>query len=512
MATRSVMVIRPVEPKPAKRAHLAPHRRPSGERARGARLAGALVIGATCASVAWAGDAGTARASDVADRAAVNDEVNRSDLRGAGLEGTAPPPPPWQPPGVSRFGAVQRPDTRGWARVCSLRHPACVHAPRSVTPARTLETLAAVETAWDATTLGLALPPPDPDPATGAYDVYLVPGFPLEADTAEGARTSFGGFDRTSAFSVLAAELRGCALALRAAEQMARAIALRVAPGTDPPTARAQASYVARLVVPCAFGDPDGIELTQAAPERALVDPFPELPERLAHRAQRGGSLFWWWLDATFGAEPGALVRGAWALAPTKSEAGASAWSGTPDAFDVLRTSFKGALRTGSTFDDLLLAFAVGRAFAGARDDGFHFVEAASLGTPASVDVHWSVPFPDKPRRLAGPSTAPTGATYVAVRTATAPPGARLRVELEWEEHAKMRWSALKLGSDGRVLAQVLIGAQERAVEAQATIAELDGVATVLLVGAAAGEPREPFDPHAGRWEPHAFLVTLAPE
>jgi hypothetical protein len=119
--------------------------------------------------------------------------------------------------------------------------------------------------------------------------------------------------------------------------------------------------------------------------------------------------------------------------------------------------------------------------------------------------------WPDKPRRFAGNAVGPTGAAYVLVKTGNAP-GARLRVELAWEQHANMRWAAVKVDADGREIAHVAIPSQDRATEAQMTIVDLDRAASVLLVGTNVGDPLYPFDPDDEVWEPHGWTLTVASE
>src|ERR1700723_836414 len=59
-------------------------------------------------------------------------------------------------------------------RVCSLRHPICVHgSDASVPPDALLALVAAAERAWDVESGPLELPAPDPDLVTGAYDLYV---------------------------------------------------------------------------------------------------------------------------------------------------------------------------------------------------------------------------------------------------------------------------------------------------------------------------------------------------
>lgn len=395
------------------------------------------------------------------------------------------------------------PDTASTLRACSLSRPVCVHAePRDAGAGAVLAALASAERAWDALTGPLALPPPDPDPETRAWDVYLTsagsPGtFASEHDAARSA------FDRASAFTVVDARIarHGCELDATIARELARAIAFRVTPEIDEGTALAQTSSLARLVVPCAAGRLDDVEVYQDHAERSPADTWrdadPDVgagstagalarPSDAGERYARGASLLWTWLDENYAADPGGLVRATWALSPSR------AGETEPDAFDVLRTSLK-------TLDDVFLAFAVDRA-----------LDPAWPSPPRA----WDVPWPTSPRTLSsGRPLEPGGAAYLVVRRAGAARGARLRVEVTWEQHAAMRWSAIKLDAAGRPKARLdLHVPHEKSTDVQATIAELDDVDAVLLVATNAGDPTSPFDPDDVVWEPHAFLVTIASE
>jgi hypothetical protein len=206
-------------------------------------------------------------------------------------------------------------------------------------------------------------------------------------------------------------------------------------------------------------------------------------------------------------------VTATWALAPTMTDVPAHRWHDEPDAFDVLRVSFKNALSTGSTVNDLLLDSAVARAFLGAADDGLHQPETRTLGDAARLVVDWELPWPTRPKRVAPRAPVyPTGASYLVIQRAGARADARLRVEIAWEEHALFRWALVKLDAAGRELGRVVIPTRERATEAQMTLVELEGVDRVLLVGVNVGDPSYRFDPDDEAWEPHGWLVTLAEE
>jgi hypothetical protein len=123
-------------------------------------------------------------------------------------------------------------------------------------------------------------------------------------------------------------------------------------------------------------------------------------------------------------------------------------------------------------------------------------------------------------RRLAGEAaearaartTFPSGASYILVRRAGARPEARLRVEIDWEEHALFKWALVKIDASGRELGRVPIATKERATEAQITLADLGAADRILLVGVNVGDPAYQFDPDDAVWEPHGWLVTIAEE
>src|SRR6185312_5481535 len=135
------------------------------------------------------------------------------------------------------------------------------------------------------------------------------------------------------------------------------------------------------------------VDVFQAHPDRAIVDPSDA-------RFDRGAQLFFWWLDASYGAQPGSMVRAMWSLSPTRTPLGAARWDDEPDGCDVLKMSFKDALTSGSTIEDLLAEFGASRALLGQRDDGTELVEARPFGDEIVTPSDWVVDWPSKPPRV----------------------------------------------------------------------------------------------------------------
>jgi len=378
-------------------------------------------------------------------------------------------------------------ETARWARACSQHHPLCVHAAPATADAITLAALDAADRAWDALTGVLGLPPPDA-PVAGPWPVYLVDGVEGAGTARLAGRDPLARFDRGSSFALVdRGTSPGCPLDLALARAVARGSLWRAAPATDPGSARAESEMLARLAVACAPDDDDAAAF-QSEPERTVVDPT-------SPAFDRGASMLFEWLDATYGTQPGALVLGLWALAPTRTPAAAWRWSGRPTGFDVLRASLAGALWTGSTFDDVLAAFSAARATA----------------TPPARPA-WHVPWPDHPRRFLSPvPPAPTGASYVLVDMAGRPAGAALHAEAQWEDYGRMRWTAVKL-AHGRAAAVLPVTSPDLATHASMTVDLLDGIDAVMIVGTNVGSTEHPFDPDQGVWEPHGWLLTIEGE
>lgn len=404
----------------------------------------------------------------------------------AGLTTAGPTPGPTPGPAIEFF--FPPPDAAPEPAACSYRRPICVHAPAGSLPSRALDVLSASERAWDILTGALALPPPDLD-LDGAWNVYVTRDVAAGGDALPTGRDPVAHYDRVTTFGRIdRAVAPGCALDIAAARALARASLWRQAPATDEGSARAQTEALVRLAVSCGADERDRLEF-QRHPERTIAD-------AVSASFDRGASLFFEWLDARFARQPGSLVCGLWALAPTSTPPGASHWTRSPNGYDVLRVSLKGALFEGSNLDDLFVRFAVERA-----------------RTAPEARVAWHVAWPAKARRLASPEpVSPTGASYVLVDHAGAPAGAKLRVEAQWEDYGRMRWVVIKLDAAGKPIAELPITSLDRGTQASLTVESIDTVDRLLVVGVNVGSTEHAFDPDQGEWEAHGWLLTLSSE
>jgi hypothetical protein len=430
-------------------------------------------------------------------------------------------------PGVAPGPMVtytERPALSPDLKACSARVPVCVHTASSRDATAAMTTLAAFERMWPTMTQALDLPSPDLDPSTLAYDVFLDDNIPTLSSTHLEARDVRSRVDRGRAFSRIDRRFKApsCVLDRSAAEAIARASLYRVAPSTEEGVAKAQAAYLALLAVPCALAFDETISIFQSRTERTFADGragddhaspgVPPSANPYAAQFARGASAFWARLDWAYGRKPGVIVPAAWALHPTMTPVPAHHWVNEPDTFDVLRMTFKGALSTNSTVHDLWLDFGIARAFCGSADDGFHLPELRTLEDTARITPDWDVPWPEKPRRLAGRHPVhPLGAAYLIVHSPKSNKH-RLRAEMEWEEHALFRWAFVKLDERGKELGRVVIPTTERATQAAMTLVDLENVDRIMLVGVNVGDPAYAFDPDDEVWEPHGFLVTIAEE
>lgn len=397
-----------------------------------------------------------------------------------------------------------RPDATGWPSACSFRKPLCVHASSA---APVMEALADAERAWDQATLSLGLPAPLAAQDTAAFDLYLDARTGPSEETLLYERDPRAGLDRASTFARVDVRLHGCSLEAAITRRVLAAIAYRVSPAIDPATLDGSTAALARLMTPCAItSDTSGIGSAQRQPESAIVDSTNPL-------GTRGASLFFGWLDDAFAPTPGSTIVATWALSPTHTPRGAARWEGKPDAFDVLRETFKGALFERSTLEDLLVDFGVARAFVGSAADETHFLESRGFGDAGKAAIAWDIPWPPQPRRLVSPTgVQPTGSSFLLVHRDGAPSGSRLRIEADWEQLMKLRWVAVKLDARGKELARIPLTSPGKATHAAIDLGELDATASVLLVATNVSEWTKPFDPNEAPWEPHGWMVTLASE
>ncbi len=375
---------------------------------------------------------------------------------------------------------------------CSFRHPVCVSVTEHTKGSAPLEVLASADRMWDLAVGALDLPAPDADDATGAYDIYLAPNVEGGTRTYPARRDPIARFDRSSAFTLLDASLRGAALDHAVARSIFHAIAFRLSPGTDRTTMESEAVSLADLAVPAAHVHDIYFE---TRPDLAISDPLPDAPV-LAWPFADGASFFYSWLDQTYANQPGSFVRAIWALTPTQSPVSSPSFGTEPDVFDVLRMTFR-PTNGGLDFGQFMLDFAIARA-TDPNENARH---------------EWDIDWPASPRALAPAfPIAPTGSSYVLVRRRGAGPGSKLRVEATWEEHASLRWVAIKLDANGVETARIPISGQTKQTQTQITIDDLDKTAAVLLIAVNLGDDAAPFEPETPVQEPHGWLLRLSAE
>src|SRR5262249_8177300 len=131
---------------------------------------------------------------------------------------------------------------------------------------------------------------------------------------------------------------------------------------------------------------------------------------------------------------------------------------------------------------DMLLDFAIARAFIGTRDDERHVLGDPWSGSFGRVRFEWAIRFDSLPRRLAPRAPIdPTGSSYVWIDLKGAPPGARLVLRAEWEPPTAFRWAVLRIDANGREVSRVAVTAEQRSTSAERNIDALDGLSGLLV-------------------------------
>lgn len=414
----------------------------------------------------------------------------------------------------------RRPSTSLEARSCSARAPVCVHtSAQGAGGVRVAQLLAAAEDAlFGLRALGLPWPASDgalgggPEldlyerhEGDGALDGALDDPTALaevRVDAREPAR-----WDRASAH-VLLARLDGSTCVARSviARAVGQASLLGLDAGAEPGLLTAASSQLATLVAPCAAAERAGMDAFQARPERALFPPSAAITADV-----HGAHLFGSYLDEAVGAGgPASMLWSLAAIATQRSATDSLAYATEPDAFDALRSSLR---YRKSNLDDLLLDFAIARAFVGSRDDGRHLAGASRFGDEGRVAFEWSVPVATLPRRLlpARP-IEPSGMSYVWLDLGGAPKETAVSLSVEWERPAHFRWAAVKIDADGAEVGRVDVASVYGRFHADKTLVDLGGLAGLLLVGVYTGSAlrEHPLDPD-DESEPHAYALTLYP-
>lgn len=353
----------------------------------------------------------------------------------------------------------------------------------------------------------LPLPKAAPlDPAAGAFDeVYtsLIDVYPGAGVTIIDPETEPRAFDEAAVFTLLPEPATiGCDLDFEVARRAAEAILLGLDGAAERGMLAASASYLASMVAPCAAVETPAIDAFQAEPHRAITTPRPGP----AH----GAMLFPMALEEDAGsAEPGRLITSLFSIASQRSSGALPAYQNEPDTFDALRSSMR--FRRGS-LDDLLLAFAVDRAFVGDRSDGLHLPATDLYGKSGRVFFEWSVPFASLPRRLApARPLEPTGATYLWLDLSGAPNDTEITFVADWELPAVLRWSLVKVDPTGAEAGRIDIAGIFGTSHVERTVVLREQLAGLMVVGTFTGslDRSLPFDPDEGPFMPHSYEVTL---
>ena len=284
---------------------------------------------------------------------------------------------------------------------------------------------------------------------------------------------------------------------------LAGAIQLGLDAAEAPFVRQAIASHVWHsLGAPSAL-DLNAVDAIQANPQLGLAarDVSPVGP---------GAALLFDYLDARFGAGAEGLLGPALVqLSRGATTPGAVRWNNEPDVFDVLRAALTSA---GVRFDDVMLDFAVERAFLGARDDGRHRPELAWLGDAGRVRFDWVLPASSLPRRVAPRRPLePFGAAYSWLVLDRVTLGKALAFRVEWEPPAAFRWALLTRAEDWSVLRRFDLPYVQNQSMSERSIVNYDGAKFVLIVGTNLGgvDLAHPFDPDHEPFEPHGFTLYV---
>lgn len=388
---------------------------------------------------------------------------------------------------------------------CSFEESVCVHAPAGSPPWAVALTLRRAEDVlrvhrW----LGFPTPLPDGDRGgSSAFDIYLAK--PSEAPlTAIDLDSIAGPFDRASAFAVVPtpAPRESCVDRANIARAFAHAGLMRLDAGAEPGVVAMASSYAASFTARCDLLEIAAVDRAQREPERAITSLLPGVTS--------ASPLFPWYLDAAYGTgKPAAVVLGLIAVAAQRTPPDALTWRNEPDVFDALRASLKAR---GGALGDLLLDFAVARAFVGSRSDEAHMDDAARFGDLGRVRFEWTIPWDSLPRRLAPlRPIEPTGSTYIWLDVKDAPLGSELTFVADWELPAVFRWALVKIDPTGAEAGRVNVAGIYGASHAERTVKDLTGLAGVVVVGVNAGsmDRSRPFDPDDEPFAPHGYTVTL---
>jgi len=409
--------------------------------------------------------------------------------------------------GRSVFPARARPSaSEAPRRVCSFSAPVCIHADTLAPDAALLRALASAERFFRAA-YALGWPLPLEDGSFGGdrrYDIYLLAESP-PLTTPDEIATGFSG-DRAAAFSVLSPPTKeaGCAFDDLLARSIGQAIVLGLDAGAESAALAMVSSHLASIVTDCGIVDDAAVDLYQRMPERSLLSFGPDEPA--------GTFLFSRFLDDNFGTGlPGGVFLGLLAVSGQRTAPSSLEFANEPDVFDALRANVRAREKS---LDDVLLDYAVDRAFVGDRSDGGHLSDVDRFGAFGRVRFEWVVPWASLPRRLAPMRPIePTGSSYLWLDTRGAPENADFRFAADWELGVLFRFALVKVDASGLEMNRVVVAGVNGETHAERTLVGLRGVAGLLVVALNAGsiDRSHPIDPDEPPELARLYTVTLAP-
>jgi len=432
---------------------------------------------------------------------------------------SAPPPVPAPvvapaPDGPSVIPLLERPSAHlAPVAACSFVAPVCVHAAPSVPEGSILRVLASAEHAYRAL-IALGLPLPLSDYNLGGdsrYDIYLVDEKVGPITVADSIATG-GAWDVSSAFSVLPPPdaSDGCEVDATLVRLLVHASALRLDAGVEPSAVAMAGGVVASAIVDCDEVELPAIDDFQRAPERSLFygtyGTYGTLPNE-----PTGAWLFARYLDDTYGstAVPGSVLFGLLAVAGQRTPPSALHFQNEPDLLDALRKNLRVREKP---FEDMLLDFAVSRAFVGSRSDGVHLSDVDRFGDMGRVRFEWAVGYDSLPRRLAPvrPIEA-TGATYLWLDLRGAPDDLELTFVADWELGVFFHWTLVKVDPSGVDVGRISVAGINGASHAERSIRDLKNLGGLVVVGVNTGsiDRSHPVDPDEGPELARSYTVTL---
>lgn len=389
-------------------------------------------------------------------------------------------------------------------RACSFSAPVCVHAGANVRDVSIAHVLLAAERFFRVNTV-LKLPRPLPDGDLGGddrYDIYLVPNPGPSLTIADDV--PFGSpWDQASAFTVMTPPLPpfACDSEALVARALARAAVFRVDAGIEDAAMGIAESYVADIVADCSIMTLEAVDDFQRFPEKSLG---------FRHADEASGAfLFARFLDDTYGLGiPGGVLFSLLSVASQHAQPGLDHFANEPDFFDSLRSN---ARARGKPFDDLLLEFAIHRAFVGSRSDDGHLLDVNKYGDFGRVRFEWTVPLASLPRRLAPmrPIEA-MAATYIWVDLKDAPEDLNLAFVADWEGGVLFHWAIIKVDAQGIELGRITTAGIRGSMHIERSLLGLQGASGLVIVGVNVGsiDRGRPFDPDDGELA-RSYTVTL---